>query len=132
MQVCSRCSSRAGTASGGCSCPGGLVSRKGVRARGIPMKSQILPELLPAEQGLDLCCPHGVVKCPAAPLTPLCRWATLVLLNKAAIRQLLELWRFGWPGFFSFSSSCFCSGTPERFIETTSKGLRVEGMDVLS
>lgn len=40
--------------------------------------------LLPTEQGMDLCCPHGVVKCPTTPLTPPCRWATLVLLNKAA------------------------------------------------
>lgn len=55
--------------------------------------------LLPTEQGMDLCCPHGLVKCPTSPLTPLCRWTTLVLLNKAAISQLLELGGFVWPGW---------------------------------
>lgn len=91
--------------------------------------------LLLTGQRLDLCCPQGLVKCPTTPLTPRCRWATLVVLNKATINELLQLGGFCLATFclaFFFLSSCFCSGTPERFIETTSKGLRVEGMDVLS
>lgn len=136
MQVLSRCSSRTGMASGAGLCPRGLVRRRG-QGTWNPSEIPNPPWLLPTEQGLDLCCPHRFVKCPSTPLTPPCRWATLVLLNKAAISRLLEpgglssqlFWVLVW--FFLLLSSCFCSGTPERFIET-SKGLRVEGMDVLS
>lgn len=107
MQVLSRCSSRTGMASGPRLCPSGLVRRKG-EGTWNPSEIPNPPWLLPTEQGLDLCCPHRFVKCPTTPLTPPCRWATLVLLNKAAISQLLELeglsgqlfWFLVWFSYF--------------------------------